>query len=79
MPPSFVSPLERKLKHLPDLLKYVFLGPKESQLVVISSLLSYDQEQELIHVLSEDKGAIGWSVANLKGVGRIVYMYRIYF
>jgi len=46
MPPSVVSPSKVELKPLPDLLKYVFLGPKETLPVIMSSLLSCDQEEE---------------------------------
>ena len=67
MSPSVVSPPKRELKPLPNSLKYVLLGPKETLPIIISSLVSYYQERELIHVLSKQKDAIGWSVANLKG------------
>jgi len=60
MPPSVVSPPKLELKPLPDSLKYVFLSHKESIPVIISSFLSCDQEEELIRVLSDHKGAIGW-------------------
>jgi len=66
------------LKPLPDSLKYVFLGPKKTLPVIISSLLSSDQEKELIHVLSDHKGAIGWSVADLKGISPTICMHRIH-
>jgi len=58
MPPSVVSPTKLKLKPLPNSLKYVFQGPKKTLLVIISSLLSCNQEEELIHVLSYHKGDI---------------------
>jgi len=54
----------------------VFLGPKDTLPVIISSRLSYDQERELIHVLSER--AIGWSVADLKGISPTICMHRIH-
>jgi len=54
-----------------------FLGPKETLPIIISSLLSYDQEKELIHILSHHKGAIGWSVANLQGISPTICMHRI--
>jgi len=77
-PPSIVSSPKLKLKPLPDSLKYVFLGPKKTLPVIISSLLSSDQEKELIHVLSDHKGAIGWSVADLKGISPTICMHRIH-
>jgi len=61
-----VSLTKRELKPLTDSLKYTFLGPKETFLIIISSLSPCDQEEELIHVLSDQKGIIGWLVTNLK-------------
>ena len=78
MPTSLVSPSKLELKPLPDSLKYVFLGPKETLSIIISSLLSYDQEKELIHVLSNHKSASGWSIVDLKKISLIIYMHRIY-
>ena len=66
------------MKPLPDSLKYVFLGPKETLHVIISSLLSYGQEEELIRVLSDHKGAIGWSVADLRGISPTICTHRIH-
>ena len=76
--PFVVSLPKLELKPLPDSLKYVLLGPKQTLPVIISSLLSYDQEEELIHVLSNHKGPIGWLVADLKGISPIICMHRIY-
>jgi len=45
-PPSIVSPPKLELKPLLDSLKYVFLGPKETLPVIISSFLSSNQERE---------------------------------
>jgi len=78
MPPSIVSPPKLELKPLPDSLKYVFLGPKETLPVIISSLLFGDREKELIHILSDHKGAIGWSVADLKGISPTICVHRIH-
>jgi len=74
MPPSIVSPPKLELKPLPDSLKYVFLGPKETLHIVISSLLSYNQEEELICVLSDHKDAIWRSVVDLKGISPTICM-----
>jgi len=60
LPPLAISPMlpsivflpKLELKHLPDSLKYVFIGPKETLSIIISSLLSCDQEKELIRTLS---------------------------
>jgi len=78
MPPSIVSSPKLELKPLPNSPKYVFLGPKETLPVIISSLLFGDQEKELIHILSDHKGAIGWSVADLKGISPTICVHRIH-
>ena len=56
IPPSVFSPPNLKLKPLPNLIKCAALGPKGTLPVIISSILSHDQERELIHVLAEHKG-----------------------
>ena len=66
------------MKPFPDLLKYAFLGPKETLPIIISSLLSCDQKRELIHVLTKHKGAIGWLAADLKGISPTICMYIIH-
>jgi len=78
MPSSIVCPPKLELKPLPDSLKYVFLGTKETLPVIISCLLSCDQEEELIRVLFDHKSAIGWSVAELKGITPTICMHRIH-
>jgi len=53
MPPSVTFLPKLELKPLPNSLNYVFLGPKQILPIIISSLISYDQEKELIRVLPE--------------------------
>ena len=78
IPPSVFSLPKLKLKPLCDSLKYVFLGFKETLPVIISFLLSCDQERELIRVLTEHKGAIRWLVADLKGISPAICIHRIH-
>ena len=75
---SIVSPPKLDLKPLPTTLKYVFLGNNETLPVIISSQLSCEQEEKVIRVLSEHKRAIGWSVADLKGIAPSICMHRIF-
>ncbi|XP_058213682.1 uncharacterized protein LOC131325434 [Rhododendron vialii] len=76
--PSIECPPKLELKPLPSTLKYVFLGPKDTLPVIIASDLTDDQQSQLLRVLGEHKGAIGWSVADLKGIDPSVCMHRIY-
>ncbi|KAH9659002.1 hypothetical protein KPL70_023696 [Citrus sinensis] len=57
-----------KLKPLPSYLKYMFLGDDETFLVIISSKFSTLEEEKLIRVLKDYKKAIGWTIADIKGI-----------
>jgi hypothetical protein len=73
--PSLESPPKLELKPLPDKLKYAFLGSNDTLLVIIASYLQKDQEDNLLEVLKEHKEAIGWTVANLKGIDPSICMH----
>ena len=66
--PSIVSPPSLELKPLPSHLKYVLLGPSETLPVIVSTDLNDTQEKHLLTVLKNHKGALGWSMADLKGI-----------
>ena len=66
--PSNIKAPKLNLKPLPSELKYVYLGQDETYPVVISSQLDEEQESSLITTLKEHKNAIGWSIADLKGI-----------
>ncbi|XP_004295618.1 PREDICTED: uncharacterized protein LOC101300039 [Fragaria vesca subsp. vesca] len=76
--PSIVKPPKLDLKQLPDTLKFAFLGPFESLLVIIASDLSSTQEEKLLQILREHKEAIGWSIADIKGISPSVVMHKIH-
>lgn len=61
--PSVVRAPPVELKKFPDDLKYIFLGPKETLPVIISSNLTEEEEGRLFQVLVEHKEAIGWTIA----------------
>nr|XP_027109152.1 uncharacterized protein LOC113729021 [Coffea arabica] len=61
-----------ELKPLPKHLKYAYLGEWETFPVIISASLSEVQEDKLIRVLREHKQAIGWTIANIKGINPAV-------
>ncbi|MDP0919621.1 hypothetical protein Q6272_31745, partial [Klebsiella pneumoniae] len=58
--------------------KYAFLGENDTLPVIISSLLSDSQEKRLLNVLSEYKEAIGWTLADIKGISPTLCMHKIY-
>ena len=55
------------LKQLPDHLRYAFLGGQSKFPVIISSALSQDEDDKLIEVLRRHKGALAWSILDIKG------------
>ena len=59
-------------------LKYAYLEEKEQCPVFISSLLSSSQEGRLLHILRENKQALGWKSTNLKGISLEVCTHHIY-
>ncbi|CAL5409726.1 unnamed protein product [Camellia sinensis] len=65
------------LKPLPNYLKYVFLGNEGTLPVIISDKLSASQEEKLVLVLKEHKTAIGWTIADIKGISPYTCMHRI--
>ncbi|CAN6716097.1 unnamed protein product [Malus baccata var. baccata] len=71
------APPTLELKPLPSHLKYVFLGDDETLPVIISSTLTAQEEDKLVRVLREYKKAIGWTLANIKGISPTTCMHRI--
>ncbi|XP_071929727.1 uncharacterized protein [Coffea arabica] len=75
--PSVVQAPVLELKPLPEHLRYAYLGDNETLPVIISSALSKIQEEKLIRVLREHKEAIGWTIADIKGISPAICMHRI--
>ena len=76
--PSRVEAPKLDLKPLPLELKYTYLGQGNTFPVVISSHLDKDQEDKLINVLKEHKDAIGWTIADIKGIDPLICTHRIH-
>ncbi|GAV61073.1 hypothetical protein CFOL_v3_04601 [Cephalotus follicularis] len=64
--PSIEEPPKLELKELPSSLKYSFLCENQTLPVVLSSDLTLSQEKEVIHLLKENKEALGWTMADIK-------------
>ncbi|CAN6719198.1 unnamed protein product [Malus baccata var. baccata] len=75
--PSVIQPLSLELKPLPSHLKYVFLEEQEMLPVITSSSLTAQEEDKLVRVLREYKIAIGWTLADIKGISPTTCMHRI--
>ncbi|XP_062103296.1 uncharacterized protein LOC133814340 [Humulus lupulus] len=62
---------------LPDHLRYAYLGEKETLPVIVSSFLSEVEEEKLLRVLRAHKTAIGWTLADIRGISPSTVMHRI--
>ncbi|XP_058732930.1 uncharacterized protein LOC131604512 [Vicia villosa] len=76
-PPKEVKETKTELKLLPALLKYVFLDKEGKKPVVISSKLTTQEEERLLQILQKNKAAIGWVLADLKGISPAYCMHKI--
>jgi len=67
-----------KLKTLPSYLKYKYLGEKEAFPVIITSHLTKNHEEDLLAVLRKNREAIGWTMADIKGISPSIVQHRIH-
>ena len=68
MLPSVEQPPTLELKPLPSHLKYGYLDRDGKLPVIISALLTDEQEQKLLQVIKDHKTAIGWTLAGIPGI-----------
>ena len=64
-------------KPLPSHLRYAYLGDASTLPVIISSSLTVVEEDKLLRVLRDHEDALGWSLANLKGIRPSMCMHQI--
>ena len=76
--PSKEQPPKFELKPLPSHLKYAFLGVEETFLVIISSSLELEQQNKILEILRTHKTAIGWTIADIKGISPLICTHRIH-
>ncbi|CAN6557481.1 unnamed protein product [Malus baccata var. baccata] len=67
-----------ELKPLPSHLKYIFLRENETLPAIISSSLTAQEEEKLVRVLKEFKSALGWTLADIKGISPTTCMHHIF-
>lgn len=75
--PSLQEAPKVELNELPKDLKYVFLGKNETLPAIIVSNLSFEWESALLEVQMENKEAIGWTIADLKGISPFIVIHKI--
>ncbi|XP_062100975.1 uncharacterized protein LOC133806894 [Humulus lupulus] len=56
---------------------YVYLGEKETLPVIVSTSLTEVEVEKLLRVLRVHKTAIGWTLADIKGISPSTMMHRI--
>ena len=75
--PSVEQPPKMEQKPLPSHLKYEYLGVESTLTVIILASLTELEEEKLLRVLRDHKHALGWSLADLKGIRPSMCMHRI--
>ena len=75
--PSVEQPPKMEQKPLPSHLRYAYLGNASTLPVIISVSLTAIEEDKLLRVLKDHKDALGWSLADLKGIPPSMCMHRI--
>ncbi|XP_057779763.1 uncharacterized protein LOC130998355 [Salvia miltiorrhiza] len=75
--PSIQKAPKLELKSLPKHLKYIFLGEDDTLPVIINLELTLEDENKVKMTLGKYKEAIGWTLADIKGISPTVCMHRI--
>ena len=75
--PSIEKPSIVEEKQLPNHLRYAYLGEESTLQVIISSSFSNMEEEKMLKILKEYKEAIGWSLADIKGIKPSMCMHKI--
>ncbi|KAL5554884.1 hypothetical protein UlMin_037120 [Ulmus minor] len=71
------DPPKLELKPLPSHLRYAYLGDSKSFPVIINNSLNDIEEEKLLRVLRNHKSAIGWTMADIKGISNSLCMHKI--
>ncbi|KAI5341711.1 hypothetical protein L3X38_009586 [Prunus dulcis] len=75
--PSRQQPPKLELKPLPKHLKYAYLGAAETLPVIITTDLTPTEEDKLRRVLRKYQDALGWTIADIKGISPALCTHRI--
>ncbi|XP_075106936.1 uncharacterized protein LOC142179935 [Nicotiana tabacum] len=75
--PSIIETPQLELKTLTPYLRYKFLGSNETLHVIISSLLNDVQVEHLLNTLREHIQAIGWTIADIRGIPAGICEHKI--
>ena len=75
--PSIKDPPTLELKPLPSHLKYAFLEKSEKLPILISAFLTESEGEKLLKVLRNHKRAIGWTIADIRGISPFICTHKI--
>ncbi|CAN6579222.1 unnamed protein product [Malus baccata var. baccata] len=76
--PSSEQAPKLELKLLPSHLKYAHLGVNETLPVIIAADFNDTKEDKLLKVLHKYQDALGWTLADIKGISLALCMHRIF-
>jgi hypothetical protein len=76
--PPIVQAPNLELKQLPKHLTYAYLGENKALPVIVVANLSLGEEEKLLRMLREHKIAIGWTIADIKGISPTKCMHQIH-
>ena len=76
--PSVEQPPKIEQNPLPSHLRYAYLGNASTLPVIILASLTAIEKDKLLRVLRDHKEALGWSLADLKGIRPSMCMHRIF-
>jgi hypothetical protein len=76
--PSIVKAPNLELKQLPEHLTYAYLGENKTLPMIVAANLSSGEEEKLLRILREHKIAIGWTIADIKGISPAKCMHQIH-
>ena len=66
-----------ELQPLPEHLQYAYLGEASTYPVIVSAKLTKTEEEKLLRVLRKHKAALGWVLADIKGISPSICMHKI--
>lgn len=74
---SILQASQLELKQLPNHLKYAFLKYGDTLPMIISCNLTLGEEKKLVETLKKYTEAIGWTIADIKGLSSSTCMHKI--
>ncbi|KAL2461691.1 reverse transcriptase [Abeliophyllum distichum] len=75
--PSIEKAPALELKPFPSHLRYAYLGTSSTLPVIIVSDMTDVEEEKLLRILKEHKTAIGWTIADIRGISPSLCMHKI--